>query len=77
MMSWRNSASAVGVVALGLAAGRVRVGDRLVAVDALALKGANWGAIFEALHGRPGAPRALDLERDGKAITVTAKVTAF
>jgi len=55
----------------------VRVGDRLVRVDALRLDGATRGAVFSALHGRPDSVRVLIVERDGKLVTVPARVTAF
>lgn len=55
----------------------VEPGDRLVQVDALTLKGATWGAIFQAMHGKPGSKRILVLERNGNPVTVTAKITAF
>jgi hypothetical protein len=32
----------------------VRPGDRLMRIDALDTAGATWGAIYSALHGRPG-----------------------
>jgi hypothetical protein len=52
-------------------------GDKLIRVDGLDLSNATWGAIFAALHGKPGDTRALILERNGKRITVAARVTAF
>ena len=52
-------------------------GDKLLRVDNLDLSNANWGAVFAALHGKPGDTRTLILERKGKNITVVAKVTAF
>jgi hypothetical protein len=55
----------------------VRAGDRLVQVDAFRLDGATRGAVFSALHGRPGRTRSLIVERAGKLVTVPAKVTAF
>src|SRR5215468_1126559 len=55
----------------------VRVGDRLVQVDNLQLSNATRGAIFAALHGKPGSVRTLVVERDGKRLNVTEKITAF
>jgi hypothetical protein len=55
----------------------VRVGDRLIQVDDLQVSSATRGAIFAALHGKPGSVRTLVVERDGKRLTVPAKVTAF
>ncbi|HEY3951105.1 hypothetical protein [Phenylobacterium sp.] len=54
-----------------------RVGDKLLAVDGMALKDASWGAIFTALHGRPGERRTLTVERDGQVMRIAAAVTAF
>ena len=55
----------------------VEIGDRLVQVNDLQLAGATRGAIFAALHGKPGSVRTLVVERDGKRLTLPAKVTAF
>jgi len=55
----------------------VRVGDKLIQVDGVLLSGATRGAIFTALHGEPGSIRTLVLERDGRQLTLPAKVTAF
>src|SRR5215471_2567257 len=55
----------------------VRVGDRLIQVDDLQLSDATRGAIFAALHGKPGSVRTLVVERDGKRLNVTEKITAF
>ena len=55
----------------------VRVGDRLMQVDHLQLSNATRGAIFAALHGRPGSVRTLVVERDGKRLNAAVKVTAF
>jgi hypothetical protein len=52
-------------------------GDKLTLVDALELKNATWGQIYNALHGTPGLAKTLVIERDGKRITVRAPVTAF
>jgi hypothetical protein len=52
-------------------------GDKLIRIGALETGGATWGAIFDAMHGKPGESRSLILERDGHRLTVTAKVTAF
>lgn len=52
-------------------------GDRLIRIDALDTAGATWGAIYSALHGRPGERRVLTIERDGQRISVTARVTGF
>jgi PDZ domain (Also known as DHR or GLGF). len=55
----------------------VRVGDKLIQVDDVVLSSATRGAIFAALHGKPGEVRMLVVERDGQQLTVPAKVTAF
>jgi gag-polyprotein putative aspartyl protease len=55
----------------------VRVGDKLIQVDDVVLGSATRGAIFAALHGKPGEVRMLVVERDGQQLTVPAKVTAF
>jgi hypothetical protein len=55
----------------------VRPGDVLIRIGETPADGASWGAIFEALGGKPGEHRELVLERDGKRFSVTAKVVAF
>ena len=55
----------------------VRVGDRLIQVDDLQLSNATRGAIFAALHGKPGSVRTLAVERDGKRLNVAEKISAF
>ena len=55
----------------------VEVGDKLLQIDELQTKGASWGLIFAALHGKPGEVRALVLERKGKPLRIQAVVTAF
>jgi len=55
----------------------VAVGDRLVKIDDLDMSSATRGAIFSALHGNPGDTRVLTLERNGKQLKVTTKVTTF
>jgi hypothetical protein len=55
----------------------VQVGDKLLQVGALHTDVATRGAIFSAMHGKPGEVRTLLLERDTKQITVQAKVAAF
>jgi hypothetical protein len=55
----------------------VRVGDKLIQIDDVVLRSATRGAIFAALHGKPGEVRVLVVERDGQQLTVPAKVTAF
>lgn len=55
----------------------VSPGERLIRVDNLETKNATWGAIYNAMHDKPGETRMLVLERGGNRLTVTAKVTAF
>jgi hypothetical protein len=55
----------------------VEPGDKLIRIGAMETKGATWGALFSALHGKPGDVRTLILERAGQQITIRAKVTAF
>jgi hypothetical protein len=55
----------------------VQAGDRLVRIGDLRTDSASFGAVFTALHGKPGETRILHLERDGKQFTARAKVTNF
>jgi hypothetical protein len=55
----------------------VEVGDKLLQVDDLPLSKATWGAIFAAMHGKPGETRVLRLEHNGRGFTVRAQVTRF
>jgi len=55
----------------------VRVGDKLLQVDDVVVRGATRGAIFSALHGKPGSTRTLLLERDGKQMRVPVLTNAF
>jgi C-terminal processing protease CtpA/Prc len=55
----------------------VRVGDKLIQVDDLLLADATRGAVFAALHGKPGTVRRLVLERGGKQFSVKARTSAF
>jgi hypothetical protein len=55
----------------------VSAGDRLIRVGELEIGTAPWGAIYAAMHGKPGEPRSLILERNGNRLAVTATVTAF
>jgi hypothetical protein len=52
-------------------------GDKLIQIDGLHTAGAQWGAVFRALHGKPGQIRTLIVERNGKQLTIQAKVTSF
>jgi len=55
----------------------IRVGDKLLQVDDVVLSDATRGAIFSALHGKPGTTRTLLLERDGKQMRVPVLTNAF
>ncbi len=53
----------------------VEPGDRLLKVDGLEVTGASMGRVVDALRGRPGDVRLLQLERRGKTFIVRATVT--
>ncbi|MCJ2094887.1 peptide-binding protein [Methylobacterium sp. J-072] len=55
----------------------VEPGDRLVAVDGRPLRGAAPEVAWDALRGRPGTIRRLDLERDGRPVQMEAPVMPF
>lgn len=55
----------------------VSPGDKLVRVGGLETANAKSGALFRAMHGKPGETRVLVLERGGHRFSVPAKVTAF
>jgi hypothetical protein len=55
----------------------VQPGDKLIRIDRLETKGATWGQIYDALHGKPGETRVLILSRGANHFTVAARVTAF
>ena len=55
----------------------VRAGDKLIQIDGLVLDGATRGAIFSALHGKPGTARVLVVEREGKQLTSKEKTSGF
>ena len=52
----------------------VQPDDRLIRVDGLEVMNAPMGAVVDALRGKPGATRALLIERGGKRIAVRATV---
>jgi len=53
----------------------LQAGDRLLRVGALEVTGATMGAVVDALRGRPGALKRLEIERGGNRLTVEAPVT--
>lgn len=55
----------------------VEPGDRLVAVDGLPLQGTAPDLAWEALRGRPGTVRRLDIERESRRLRVDAPVVPF
>jgi len=52
-------------------------GDHLIRVGELDLTNATWGAIYNAMHGTPGASRLLVVERNGTRRTINATITRF
>jgi hypothetical protein len=52
-------------------------GDKLILVGSLAMRGATWGAVYNALHGKPYEKKKIVLERNGRRITVSVAVTPF
>jgi hypothetical protein len=55
----------------------VQAGDKLVRIGDLPADSASFGAVFMALHGKPGETRILHLERNGRQFTARARVTSF
>ena len=55
----------------------VQAGDKVIRIDRLETKGATWGQIHTALHGKPGETRVLGLSRGRNHFTVASRVTAF
>ena len=55
----------------------VEAGDRLVRVGSLEATGARMGEVEDALRGSPGDMRTLVLDREGRSVTVEARVTRF
>ena len=55
----------------------VESGDHLVAVNDLPVRGVTMGQVWSMLGGTPGEEKKLTIERAGKEISVTAKVTHF
>jgi hypothetical protein len=52
----------------------VKPGDKLLSVDSLDAVNAPMGAVIDALRGKPGAVRVLELERAGKRVTIRAEI---
>lgn len=55
----------------------VEIGDELIAVDGILVRGAGKDVVLSALHGKPGESRRLSLERGGMRVEVDAAVTRF
>ncbi len=55
----------------------VQVGDSLVAVDGIAVRGSTLGQVWSMLGGSPGTARTLTVERAGQQFTVAARVWHF
>jgi hypothetical protein len=55
----------------------VQAGDRLTAVDGIAVSGSTMGQVWAMLGGTPGQERMLTIERAGRQFTITAKVQHF
>jgi C-terminal processing protease CtpA/Prc len=55
----------------------VQVGDSLVAVDGIPVRGSTLGQVWSMLGGTPGKERRLTIERAGKQFGVTANVQHF
>ncbi len=55
----------------------VQAGDRLIAVNDIAVAGATMGQVWSILGGTPGQERKLTLERSGKQFDVMAPVRHF
>ena len=55
----------------------VKPGDRLMQIDGLETKGATMGTVVDALRGTPGDKRVLILEREGKRLSIEARVQRY
>jgi hypothetical protein len=55
----------------------IKPGDALLKIGELEVKGSTMGAVVDALRGNPGDERTLVLERDGRKLTIEAKVMRF
>ncbi|MFH1214125.1 MAG: PDZ domain-containing protein [Candidatus Neomarinimicrobiota bacterium] len=52
----------------------IQPGDKLIRIGEMDIKNATMDAVVNALRGEPGATRNIIVERDGKRLTVKAKV---
>jgi hypothetical protein len=55
----------------------VQPGDILVRIDDLEVKGSTMGTVIDALRGKPGDIRVLELKRDGSIFKIEAEVKHF
>ena len=55
----------------------VRVGDFLVAVDGIPVRGSTLGQVLSMLGGSPGTERTLTVERGGRQFTIATQVQHF
>jgi hypothetical protein len=55
----------------------IQVGDQLIAIGGIPVRGATMGQVWAGLGGTPGQERTLIIERAGKQFSVTAKVQHF
>lgn len=55
----------------------INPGDQLIKIDSMKVTGASRDGVLSALRGKPGAIRAITVDRDGKEVTVQAQVKQF
>jgi len=55
----------------------VEPGATLLRVGELEVREATMGAVVDALRGRPGETRLLEVDQEGRRLTIEAKVTRF
>lgn len=55
----------------------IQVGDRLLAVDGIPVRGSTMGQVWSMLGGTPGQERKLTIERAGRQFVVSATVRHF
>lgn len=71
-----NSLTIAGVVHIDdqPAVAGIQSGDKLIRVDQTEVATSTMGSVINALRGKPGDPRTLIVERDGKIFQINAKV---
>ena len=55
----------------------IHIGDKVIRIGPLELNNATRGQIYDAMHGKPGEIKVLEIEHGGKQMTVSAPVTQF